>query len=192
MAPNAIEDAKLYPKILMSHLIPIGTSTPDFLAAPITDAEAEAMFRACLNLFRLWKISDTEAAILLDLPPRTFARWKTGTVGRIGRDQKARLSNLMGIHKALRLIFREPERCYAWPRLPNDAFDGCSALSSVLATGIADEVSFANCNMNAAALNVLFTNLGTVVGKTITITGNPGAATCNTAIATGKGWSVTV
>jgi len=122
----------------MSHLVPIGTTVPDFDPAPITDAEAEAMFRACLNLFRLWKISDSEAAILLDLPPRTFARWKTGTVGRIGRDQKARLSNLMGIHKALRLIFREPERCYAWPRLPNDVFDGRSALQIMLGGELTD------------------------------------------------------
>ncbi len=73
----------------------------------------------------------------------------------------------------------------------SSTFDGCSALSSVLATGIADEVSFANCNMNAAALNVLFTNLGTVVGKNINVSGNPGAATCNTALAIAKGWSVT-
>jgi hypothetical protein len=80
--------------------------------------EAVAMFRACLNLFRLWKVSDAEASVLLDLPPRTFARWKTGAIGRIGRDQKARLSNLMGIHKALRLIFREPKRSHDWPRLP--------------------------------------------------------------------------
>ncbi|MGD0103286.1 MAG: MbcA/ParS/Xre antitoxin family protein [Rhodopila sp.] len=122
----------------MSHLIPIGTTTPDFLPTPITDAEAEAMFRACLNLFRLWKVSDTEAATLLDLPPRTFARWKTGSIGRIGRDQKARLSNLMGIHKALRLIFREPERSYEWPRLPNHALEGRSALQIMLGGELTD------------------------------------------------------
>jgi hypothetical protein len=103
----------------MPELIPVGTTAPDFLASPITDAEAAAMFRACLNLFRLWKVSDNEAAVLLDLPLRTFARWKSGVTGRIGRDQKARLSNLIGIHKALRLIFRDTERSYEWPRRPN-------------------------------------------------------------------------
>jgi hypothetical protein len=40
---------------------------------------------------------------LLDLPRQTFARWKAGRVGRIGRDGKSRLSNLIGIHKALRI-----------------------------------------------------------------------------------------
>lgn len=122
----------------MPQLIPIGTATQTFSPAPITGAEAEAMFRACLNLFRLWQVSDTEASILLDLPPRTYARWKTGTIGRIGRDQKARLSNLMGIHKALRLIFREPERSYDWPRLPNRAFDGRSALDIMLGGELTD------------------------------------------------------
>ncbi len=117
---------------IMPELIPVGTTTDTFAAAPITDAEAAAMFRACLTLFRLWDVSDTEAAVLLDLPPRTFARWKTGAIGRIGRDQKARLSNLMGIHKALRIIFREPERAHRWPRLANRAFGGRSALDVML------------------------------------------------------------
>src|SRR3712207_5430620 len=78
-----------------------------FRPDPITDEEAAAMFRAALNLFRLWGVTDDQAATLLDLPRRTFARWKAGEVGRIGRDGKARLSNLMGIHKALRILFRE-------------------------------------------------------------------------------------
>jgi len=122
----------------MPALIPVGTATQSFAQAPITDAEGQAMFRACMNLFTLWRISDAEAAILLDLPPRTFARWKTGAIGRIGRDQKARLSNLMGIHKALRLIFRQPERSHAWPRLPNTAFDGRSALAVMLGGELTD------------------------------------------------------
>jgi hypothetical protein len=36
-----------------------------------------------------------------------------GQVGRMGRDSKARLSNLMGIHMALRILFREAPRGYA-------------------------------------------------------------------------------
>lgn len=90
------------------------------------------MFRAALNLFRLWGVTDAQAAIILDLPRRTFARWKAGEIGRIGRDGKARLSNLMGIHKALRIIFREPARGYAWIKTPNAAFGGASAMDVML------------------------------------------------------------
>lgn len=101
-------------------------------ADPITDSEGAALFRAAVNLFRRWRVTDVEAATLLDLPVRTFARWKAGNPGRIGRDGKARLSNLMGIHKALRIIFREPRQGYDWVRKPNALFAGRSALDIML------------------------------------------------------------
>ena len=96
------------------------------------------MFRAALNLFRLWGVTDDQAAILLDLPRRTFARWKAGEIGRIGRDGRARLSNLMGIHKALRIIFHEAARGYAWIKSPNEAFNERSALDVMLGGELTD------------------------------------------------------
>jgi len=122
----------------MAILLPIDTSTQDFVPAPITDGEAAAMFRAALNLFRLWDLTDDEAAVLLDLPVRTYRRWKAGELGRIDRDGKARLSNLIGIHKALRIIFREPQRGYDWMRKPNDAFAGRSAVDIMLGGELTD------------------------------------------------------
>jgi hypothetical protein len=116
----------------MSVLSQITVAPKPFSPNPITDEEAGAMFRAALNLFRLWGVTDDQAAIILDLPRRTFARWKTGEIGRIGRDGKARLSNLMGIHKALRIIFKEPARGYGWIKAPNAAFSGRSALDVML------------------------------------------------------------
>lgn len=96
------------------------------------------MFRAALNLFRLWGVTDEAAAVLVDLPVRSYRRWKAGTVGRLGRDGKARLSNLMGIHKALRLIFRESQRGYDWIKAPNAAFAGRSALDVMLGGELTD------------------------------------------------------
>ncbi len=116
----------------MSVLSQITVEPKPFSSDPITDEEAGAMFRAALNLFRLWGVTDDQAAVILDLPRRTFARWKSGEVGRIGRDGKARLSNLMGIHKALRIIFREPTRGYAWIKAANAAFGGASAMDVML------------------------------------------------------------
>lgn len=113
-------------------------AAPEYSGAPITDAEAAAMLRAVVNLFRLWGVTDAEAATLLDLPGRTYARWKAGEVGRIGRDGKTRLSNLMGMHKALRLIFREPQRGYQWIKSPNAAFGGQSALAVMLGGELTD------------------------------------------------------
>ncbi|HSO42973.1 MAG TPA: MbcA/ParS/Xre antitoxin family protein [Rhodospirillales bacterium] len=123
---------------VMALLKRIETEPRPFAAEPITDEEAAAMFRAALNLFRLWGVTDEQAGSLLDLPRRTFARWKAGHAGRIGRDGKARLSNLMGIHKALRLIFTEAPRGYAWIKAPNDAFGGRSALDVMLGGDLTD------------------------------------------------------
>ena len=116
----------------------IDTEVRPFTPEPISDEEGGAMFRAALNLFRLWAVTDDQAATLLDLPRRTFARWKAGEVGRLGRDGKARLSNLMGIHKALRVIFRDPARGYAWIKAKNDAFGGRSALAVMLGGELTD------------------------------------------------------
>lgn len=122
----------------MSALLRIETAQRDFVPDPISDDEAAAMFRAVVNLFRLWRITDEEAAVLIDLPARTYARWKAGGAGRISRDGKARLSNLMGIHKALRLIFTEPQRGYDWIKRPNATFGGKSALDVMLGGELTD------------------------------------------------------
>ena len=105
---------------------------------PISDKEAAALFRAVLNLFAKWGLNDEQASILLDLPIQTYRRWKAGDRGRIDRDGKARLSNLIGIHKALRIIFQEPQRSYAWIKAPNEAFGGRSALAILLGGELTD------------------------------------------------------
>lgn len=52
--------------------------------------------------------------------------------------------------------------------------------------------SVANCKLDAATLDALYTSLSaTGTGKTITVTGNPGTGTDSPSIATGKGWTVT-
>lgn len=122
----------------MTALELIDTTPPPFAAEPISDAEGAALFRAAVNLFRAWNLTDEQAATLLDMPLRTYRRWKAGERGRLDRDKKARLSNLMGIHKALRLIFREPQRGYAWVRPANAAFGGRSALEVMLGGELTD------------------------------------------------------
>ncbi|WP_424989770.1 MbcA/ParS/Xre antitoxin family protein [Fluviibacterium sp. S390] len=105
----------------------------------ITDEEAAALARTTVNLFRAWELTDAEARTLLgDMAQRTWARWKTGDIGRIDRDLRARMAILMGIHKALRYVFTDPARGYAWIRKPNAAFAGRSALDVMLRGEITD------------------------------------------------------
>ena len=97
------------------------------------------MLRAAVNLFSLWKLTDKQAATLLGAPTRSYARWKAdGKAGSWPRDLKARLSNLMGVHKALRIVFREPQRGYDWVHASNSAFGGKSALDVMLGGELTD------------------------------------------------------
>jgi hypothetical protein len=72
-------------------------------------------------------------------------------------------------------------------------FNLCYSLSKLIMPGMRIGFSIAGCNLTAQALNNLFTSLGTASGaQTIIVTGNPGAATCDTSIATNKGFAVTI
>jgi len=73
------------------------------------------------------------------------------------------------------------------------AFTGMGNLEELIVPGLEKGFNIANSNMGATALNAMFTSLGTANGtQTITVTGNPGAATCTTSIATNKGFTVVV
>lgn len=112
-------------------------------AAPVgpqfSDAEIQAMQRAVVNLGARWDLSDDQMAVLLGgVSSRTYARWKVGQLGRAGIDTAARMSNLMGIHKALRLLFKDTARGYSWIKRANDAFGGMTALDVMLGGQLTD------------------------------------------------------
>jgi surface protein len=92
--------------------------------------------------------------------------------------------------------------CYSLTEVPNLDFSSITNMTTSLAntrslarfqvTGITSaSFSVAGAILGATQLNEIYTNLGTAAGSpTITVTGNWGTATDNTAIATGKGWTV--
>ena len=97
------------------------------------------MQRAVVNLGKRWDLTDDQMAVLLgDISSRTYARWKAGAGGRAGVDTCARMSNLLGIHKALRLLFRDVARGYGWVKRPNQDFGGRSALEIMLGGQLTD------------------------------------------------------
>lgn len=119
---------------------PANTASPD-----ISDDEAVALARATVNLFKAWGLTDAEACRLLGgMSARTWARWKEGTHGRIDRDLRTRMAHLMGIHKGLRYLFKEPARGYAWIKKPNSAFGDQSALELMLRGEISDLAALRN------------------------------------------------
>jgi hypothetical protein len=125
-------------RLAVPALQPVDTLPQTFRPDPVTQEEASAMFRAVLNLFGKWDLTDEQAAILLDMPVRSYRRWKSEGPGKVSRDGRARLSNLMGIHKALRIIFSQAQRGYAWIKAGNTAFAGSSALDVMLGGELTD------------------------------------------------------
>lgn len=74
----------------------------------------------------------------------------------------------------------------------SSAFYSTYNMARIDATGISKTISLLNCRLSATELNRIFTNLPVVAtSQTITVTYNPGAATCDPTIATAKGWTVT-
>src|SRR3546814_19493543 len=92
-------------RIVMLALQPVDTVPHAFRPDPITQEEAAAMFRAVLNLFGKWELTDEQAASLLDMPVRSYRQWHAEGPGRASRDGAAPHSTLMGIPKALRRPF---------------------------------------------------------------------------------------
>ena len=97
------------------------------------------MLHAVFNLFDRWELRDDEAATLMGgISPRTYQRWRAGGYGRIGPDVASRLSNLLGIHKALRLLFKDKTRAYGWVKRPNGHLGGKSAIDVMLGGQLTD------------------------------------------------------
>lgn len=97
--------------------------------------------RAFFTLADRWKLRVAEQRKLLGDPPEsTFYKWKRERDGALGRDTLERISYLLGIFKALAILFPQPDRADAWLRKPNDTptFGGRTALERMLSGNVAD------------------------------------------------------
>ncbi|WIG56702.1 MAG: hypothetical protein OJF61_002490 [Rhodanobacteraceae bacterium] len=97
--------------------------------------------RTFFNLAERWKLRVADQRKLLGDPPEsTFYKWKRERDGTLSRDTLERVSYLLGIFKALAILFPQPDRADAWLRKPNSAptFGGKSALDRMLSGNVAD------------------------------------------------------
>ena len=98
-----------------------------------------AALKAFFALAEKWQLTSNQARILLGQPSeRTFFNWKMGKVGRPSHDTMSRLGYLLGIHKALRVLFSNPENLYGWVGRENDDFGGQAPLDRMLAGDVTD------------------------------------------------------
>ena len=103
---------------------------------------AAAGLRAYARIAEAWGLSVDEQLVLLGQPPRsTYFAWrKHPEKAGLSRDTLERLSDLLGIYKALQILLPDPAAADAWVRKPNaaSAFGGRSALDRMLAGNVSD------------------------------------------------------
>lgn len=79
-----------------------------------------------LNLFEKWQLSDEDAAEVLGLTDKEYDLLKAGELARA--ELGLTLTELLRIHIALKIIFKEPGRGCKWIHKPNACFGGETAL----------------------------------------------------------------
>lgn len=90
--------------------------------------------RAAINILDKWNASVKQACSILRISPSTYARAKSkegaGWSVSLDVDVMQRISFVLNIHSALRLIFDNPENVYGFAGMKNDNafFNGRSPL----------------------------------------------------------------
>jgi hypothetical protein len=101
-----------------------------FNSAPDVDLHARAsrerLAKMVVSLLDHWKLSSVDEAALLGLSAQsrsTIARYRRGEPLADNADLLARAGHLLGIHKALRIIFpHDRDLVYRWVGAPNARF----------------------------------------------------------------------
>lgn len=103
-----------------------------------TQVALDAFFR----LMDFWGLTVAQAMTLLGVTSRsTYMSWKAKAPARLAPDTMERISYLLGIHKALRILFsRNEQSVREWVKVPNSnpLFGGRPALERMLSGRVAD------------------------------------------------------
>ena len=95
--------------------------------------------RAFFPIAAAWGLSVHEQRALLGWPASsTFHKYKSGAGGVLSFDTLTRISLVLGIYKALQLLYPEPRLSDAWIRMPNTnaVFGGQPPLAVMVDDGI--------------------------------------------------------
>ena len=98
-----------------------------------------AGLRAFFRIMELWGANNDQAQSLLGKPARaTFFKWKRGEAGTLPHDTVCRISYILGIYKALQILYPDPALADRWVSASNREFCGQSPLDRMAAGDIAD------------------------------------------------------
>ena len=97
--------------------------------------------KAFFGITHKWELSSEHERILLGSVLRaTFYRWKQQLNGELGADILERISYILGIYKALRILLPSEKAAHAWIHKNNAAalFGGHTALEKLLQGRVID------------------------------------------------------
>lgn len=113
--------------------------TSDVPSSAPSRAASDAAKRAFFRIVARWGVPDGDARVLLGRPSRSaFYAYKRGDGGALPHDTLERVSYVLGIYKALQLLFPDPIQADGWMRRPNRDFGGRSALDHALGGRVVD------------------------------------------------------
>lgn len=106
-----------------------------------TADQIDAGLRAFFRIMEVWGVKNEQAMVLLGCPPKaTFFKWKKNEIGSSAHsfDLATRLSYILGIFKALEILYSDPKNADRWVTAPNLAFGGKSALDRLMSGQMTD------------------------------------------------------
>lgn len=96
--------------------------------------------KAFFGITAKWGLSSEQERVLLGVSKATFYRWKQQMDGNLTADNIERISYILGIYKALRILLPDENAANAWVHKPNAAtlFGGHTALEKLLKGHVVD------------------------------------------------------
>lgn len=118
-------------------------NTPRSIAAPpplsVPDDVSGAIATA-LNILDQWQLPREQQCAMLGISERSWYDWKRRAPARVAGDTLERVSYILGIWKALRLLLPDQQAYQRWPHLPNRAplFSGRAPIERMAAGQVGD------------------------------------------------------
>ncbi len=96
--------------------------------------------KAFFGITHKWGLSGEQERILLGIPKATFYRWKQQREGSLTPDTLERISYILGLYKALRILLPTENAANQWIHKPNFAplFNGNTALAKLMKGRVID------------------------------------------------------
>jgi uncharacterized protein (DUF2384 family) len=105
-----------------------------------TAKKSTVALKAFFGITHKWGLTGEQERHLLGIPKATFYRWKQQQDGSLSPDTLERISYVLGIYKALRILLPTERAANQWLHQPNSAplFGGKTALDKLMKGHVID------------------------------------------------------